>query len=111
MAAENSKIVYTLTDEAPLLATASFLPIIRTFAATGWFVNMRDETNITDSVAFLTLTRDQFLFGRNRCLPKITTECLITDHQEKQLTDNGFIALCDQPHNDKTTFYSNQSVK
>jgi len=33
MAAENSKIVYTLTDEAPLLATASFLPIIRTFAA------------------------------------------------------------------------------
>jgi len=32
MAAEKSKIVYTLTDEAPLLATASFLPIIRTFA-------------------------------------------------------------------------------
>ena len=33
MAAEKSTIVYTLTDEAPLLATASFLPIIRTFAA------------------------------------------------------------------------------
>jgi isocitrate dehydrogenase len=33
MAAEKSKIVYTLTDEAPFLATASFLPIIRTFAA------------------------------------------------------------------------------
>ena len=28
-----SKIIYTLTDEAPRLATASFLPIIRTFAA------------------------------------------------------------------------------
>lgn len=27
------KIIYTLTDEAPLLATASLLPIIRTFAA------------------------------------------------------------------------------
>jgi len=26
-----SKIIYTLTDEAPLLATAAFLPIIRTF--------------------------------------------------------------------------------
>ncbi len=24
-------IIYTLTDEAPLLATAAFLPIIRTF--------------------------------------------------------------------------------
>ena len=29
--AATSKIIYTLTDEAPLLATASFLPIIRTF--------------------------------------------------------------------------------
>ena len=25
------KIIYTLTDEAPALATASFLPIIKTF--------------------------------------------------------------------------------
>ncbi len=32
MTAPSSKIIYTLTDEAPLLATASFLPIIRTFA-------------------------------------------------------------------------------
>jgi isocitrate dehydrogenase len=32
MAAEKSKIIYTLTDEAPLLATASLLPIVRTFA-------------------------------------------------------------------------------
>ena len=31
--AEKSKIIYTLTDEAPLLATCSFLPIVRTFAA------------------------------------------------------------------------------
>lgn len=29
----NSKIIYTLTDEAPLLATRSLLPIIETFAA------------------------------------------------------------------------------
>ena len=33
MASGKSKIIYTLTDEAPLLATAAFLPIIRTFAA------------------------------------------------------------------------------
>ena len=31
MATGNSKIIYTLTDEAPLLATCAFLPIIRTF--------------------------------------------------------------------------------
>ncbi len=33
MAAEKSKIIYTLTDEAPLLATCAFLPIVQTFAA------------------------------------------------------------------------------
>ena len=33
MASDKSKIIYTLTDEAPLLATHAFLPIIRTFAA------------------------------------------------------------------------------
>ena len=33
MATDKPTIIYTLTDEAPLLATASFLPIIRRFAA------------------------------------------------------------------------------
>jgi len=33
VAAEPSKIIYTLTDEAPYLATHSFLPIVRTFAS------------------------------------------------------------------------------
>lgn len=33
MSEEKSKIIYTLTDEAPLLATYSLLPIIRTFAS------------------------------------------------------------------------------
>ncbi len=33
MASDKSKIIYTLTDEAPLLATHAFLPIIRTFAS------------------------------------------------------------------------------
>jgi len=33
MTAGKSKIIYTLTDEAPLLATCAFLPIIRTFTS------------------------------------------------------------------------------
>ncbi|MDY6995770.1 MAG: NADP-dependent isocitrate dehydrogenase [Actinomycetota bacterium] len=32
MSAEQPSIIYTLTDEAPLLATYAFLPVIRTFA-------------------------------------------------------------------------------
>lgn len=33
MASGKSKIIYTLTDEAPLLATCAFLPVVRTFTA------------------------------------------------------------------------------
>ncbi|HSV54450.1 MAG TPA: NADP-dependent isocitrate dehydrogenase [Burkholderiaceae bacterium] len=33
MSSQQSTIIYTLTDEAPLLATSAFLPIIRSFAA------------------------------------------------------------------------------
>lgn len=33
MSSEKPTIIYTLTDEAPRLATASFLPIVRTFTA------------------------------------------------------------------------------
>ena len=33
MSDEQPTIIYTLTDEAPLLATCAFLPIMRTFAA------------------------------------------------------------------------------
>ena len=33
MTTQQPTIIYTLTDEAPRLATASFLPIVRTFAA------------------------------------------------------------------------------
>lgn len=34
MAAQHSKIIYTITDEAPALATYSFLPIVQAFAKT-----------------------------------------------------------------------------
>ena len=33
MSSQHPTIIYTLTDEAPLLATSAFLPVIRTFAA------------------------------------------------------------------------------
>ncbi|MFM7616147.1 MAG: NADP-dependent isocitrate dehydrogenase [Actinomycetes bacterium] len=43
MTAANAKIVYTLTDEAPLLATYSFLPIIQAYAGVcGVEVETRD---------------------------------------------------------------------
>jgi isocitrate dehydrogenase len=43
MTTEKSRIIYTLTDEAPLLATCSLLPVIRTFtSAAGIEIDERD---------------------------------------------------------------------
>ena len=43
MSAETPKIIYTITDEAPALATASLLPIIKVFTeAAGVAVETRD---------------------------------------------------------------------
>lgn len=43
MSAEQPTIIYTLTDEAPLLATYAFLPVVRTFAdAAGISVSSSD---------------------------------------------------------------------
>jgi len=43
MTTEKSRIIYTLTDEAPLLATSSLLPIIRTFtSAAGIEIEKKD---------------------------------------------------------------------
>ena len=39
MTATQPTIIYTLTDEAPLLATASFLPIVQAFTAPAAFAS------------------------------------------------------------------------
>lgn len=60
---EQAKIIYTLTDEAPALATYSFLPIIQTFAKAA-------DINVE--------TRDISLAGR---IIANFPECLSTDQQ------------------------------
>jgi isocitrate dehydrogenase len=47
MTAGKSKIIYTLTDEAPLLATASFLPIIRTFTAPAGIDIVKSDVSVS----------------------------------------------------------------
>ena len=45
MSAEQPTIIYTLTDEAPLLATYAFLPIIRTFTEPAG-INVEDQRHL-----------------------------------------------------------------
>ena len=47
MTAGKSKIIYTLTDEAPLLATCSFLPVVRTFAAPAGIAIVKSDISVS----------------------------------------------------------------
>ncbi|NLD70547.1 MAG: NADP-dependent isocitrate dehydrogenase [Limnobacter sp.] len=50
MNTKTSKIVYTLTDEAPRLATASLLPIIRTFATPAGIEMVESDISVASRV-------------------------------------------------------------
>ena len=50
MAADRSKIIYTLTDEAPYLATHSFLPIVRTFAAAAGVEVVESDISVANRI-------------------------------------------------------------
>jgi isocitrate dehydrogenase len=50
MAVNNSTIIYTLTDEAPFLATCSFLPIIRTFTAPAGISVIKKDISVSARV-------------------------------------------------------------
>jgi len=50
MADKKSKIIYTLTDEAPYLATCSLLPILRTFAAPAGIDIVESDISLAASI-------------------------------------------------------------
>jgi isocitrate dehydrogenase len=118
MSAEQPTIIYTLTDEAPLLATYAFLPIIRTFAAaagidvktTDISVAARilaefgdyltDEQKVPDNLAALSeLTQDPT--ANIIKLPNISASVPQLLAAIKELKDKGY-ALPDYPGEAKT---------
>ena len=50
MAGGKSKIIYTLTDEAPFLATHSFLPIVRTFASAAGIEVVESDISVANRI-------------------------------------------------------------
>ena len=46
MTAGKSKIIYTITDEAPLLASCSLLPIIRTFTSAAGIEVVKSDISV-----------------------------------------------------------------
>ncbi|MFT3719680.1 NADP-dependent isocitrate dehydrogenase [Pseudorhodoferax sp.] len=118
MAENTPKIIYTLTDEAPLLATHSFLPIVRAFAGSagvavetsdisvagrvlGLFPEaLTDEQRVPDNLAELgklTLRPEANIIK----LPNISASVAQLKAAIKELQDKGY-KIPDYPENPKT---------
>jgi type VI secretion system ImpC/EvpB family protein len=52
-----------------------------------------------------------FRTDRSEVAPRCSTDVMITDAQEKELGELGFIPLCHCPDTDQAAFYGNQSVQ
>jgi type VI secretion system protein ImpD len=85
--------------------------MIREFASVGWFGHIRGVPRNQLGGGLLTeLPCDTFDTDPGRIAHKPVTDVVITDVKERELSDLGFIPLCQCYDTPFAAFYSNQSV-
>jgi len=86
--------------------------LIRAFAATGWFAAIRGVGPGASGGGVVTgLPVPWFETERPGLATKCSTDVIITDAQEKELGELGFIPLCHGQDTSLAIFYGNQSVQ
>lgn len=86
--------------------------LIRAFADTGWLADIRGARRgelsggIVDGLAIHSFSTD-----KRGIAPKSSTDAIVTDAQEKELGNLGFIPLCHCQDTELAAFYGNQSVQ
>jgi type VI secretion system ImpC/EvpB family protein len=86
--------------------------LIRAFAQTGWLAAIRGVQQGSEQGGLVTeLPVHSFSTDRSGIAPKCSTEVIITDAQEKELGDLGFIPLCHCHDTEYAAFYGNQSIQ
>lgn len=85
--------------------------VIRSFNDYGWFANIRGVPEGISGGVVSGIPVDYFLTDREGVAGKYTTDVLITDAEDKQLADFGFIPLCHGKDSEYAVFYSNQSMQ
>ncbi len=86
--------------------------VIRAFASSGWFADLRgaprDELRgglVTD------LPTVWFATDRPGTAPKPSVECILSETHENDLADLGFVALRNMPYTPYSVFYANPSLQ
>lgn len=86
--------------------------LIREFASVGWFGHIRGVPRDQIGGGILTnLPVDSFQTDSNDIAYKPSTEVIITDSTERELSNLGFIPLCQCYDTPFTAFFSNQSIQ
>ncbi|MGA7802249.1 MAG: type VI secretion system contractile sheath large subunit [Gammaproteobacteria bacterium] len=85
--------------------------LVRAFSESGWLADIQGVHRGREDGGLVTgLATEWFATNRVGAVPKYTTDVLITDAQEKELTDLGFIPLCACKDTGWAAFYSNSSA-
>lgn len=87
------------------------LILIREFTHVGWFGHIRGvPRNYTSGGLVTELAVDHFETDVEPIAHKPTTDVIVTDAAEKELSELGFIPLCQGYLSPHATFYNNQSI-
>jgi type VI secretion system ImpC/EvpB family protein len=86
--------------------------MVRSFANSGWLADIRGVERGIDGGGLVTgLPVHCFSTDKHGVAPKCSTDVIITDRQEPDLSELGFIPLCHCRDTDLAAFYANQSIQ
>src|SRR5262249_22136451 len=86
--------------------------LIRAFADSGWFAQIRGVPTGAPAGGLVTgLPAPSVATDRPGIVAHSSTEVMITDALEKEISELGFIALCHCPDTHVAAFYSNPSIQ
>jgi type VI secretion system protein ImpD len=86
--------------------------LIRSFDRSGWLASIRGVSREGESGGLVpNLPVHAFSTDKRGVAPKCSTDVVVTDLQEHELSDLGFIPLCHCADTELSAFYANQSVQ
>ncbi len=86
--------------------------LIRAFARSGWLADIRGVQRDTDGGGLVTeLPAHCFGTDKTGIALKSSTDVVVTDDLERQLSELGFLALCDCKDTEYSAFYSSSSLQ